>query len=253
MKPNKEGYSAMAREVHQISTMTKDKNGKGAAREMRRQGFVPAVIYTPGDQANTVLGLNVKDLNRALQLGHFYTHAQELKVGDKVVKVLAKAIQRHPVTDRPIHLDFMSYDPARQVNANVTVEITGQTDSPGLKEGGVLQLIEAQLEVVCRADSIPEQIEISVAGLNIGDTVKLSEIKLPEGVRSAVTDRDLTIVSIISTRTSSTADDEAADAAAAAAAAAEGATEGAAAAAGAAPAAEAAPAKKNSDEKTDKR
>ena len=242
----------MAREVHQINTMTKDKNGKGAAREMRRQGFVPAVIYTPGTEANITLGLNVKDLNRALQLGHFYTHAQELKVGDKVVKVLAKAMQRHPVTDRPLHLDFMSYDPARQVNVNVTVDITGEAESPGLKEGGVLQLIEAQLEVVCRADSIPEQIEVSVAGLNIGDTVHLSEIKLPEGVRSAVTDRDLTIVSIISTRTSSTADDEAADAAAAAAASAEGAAEGAAAAAGA-PAAEAAPAKKNSDEKTDKR
>jgi large subunit ribosomal protein L25 len=148
----------------------------------------------------------------------------------------------------------MSYDPARQVNVNVTVNITGQTDSPGLKEGGVLQLIEAQLEVVCRADSIPEQIEVSVAGLNIGDTIHMSEITLPQGVRSAVTDRDLTIVSIISTRTSSTADDEAADAAAAAAAAAEGATEGAAAAAGA-PAAEAAKAneKKGGDEKTDKR
>jgi large subunit ribosomal protein L25 len=244
----------MAREVHQINTMTKDKNGKGAAREMRRQGFIPAVIYTPGDQANTVLGLNVKDLSRALQVGHFYTHAQELKIGEKVLKVLAKAIQRHPVTDRPIHVDFMSYDPARQVNVNVTVNITGQTDSPGLKEGGVLQLIEAQLEVVCRADSIPEQIEVSVAGLNIGDTIHMSEITLPQGVRSAVTDRDLTIVSIISTRTSSTADDEAADAAAAAAAAAEGATEGAAAAAGA-PAAEAAKAneKKGGDEKTDKR
>jgi large subunit ribosomal protein L25 len=244
----------MAREVHQINTMTKDKNGKGAAREMRRQGFIPAVIYTPGDQANTVLGLNVKDLSRALQVGHFYTHAQELKIGEKVLKVLAKAIQRHPVTDRPIHVDFMSYDPARQVNVNVTVNITGQTDSPGLKEGGVLQLIEAQLEVVCRADSIPEQIEVSVAGLNIGDTIHMSEITLPQGVRSAVTDRDLTIVSIISTRTSSTADDEAADAAAAAAAAAEGATEGAAAAAGA-PAAEAAKAneKTGGDEKTDKR
>jgi large subunit ribosomal protein L25 len=244
----------MTREVYQINTMTKDKNGKGAAREMRRQGFVPAVIYTPGDQANTVLGLNVKDLNRALQLGHFYTHAQELKVGDKVVKVLAKVIQRHPVTDKPIHVDFMSYDPARQVNVNVTVNIVGEEECPGLKEGGVLQLIESQLEVVCRADSIPQQIEVSVAGLNIGDTVHLSETKLPAGVRSAVTDRDLTIVSIISTRTSSTAEDEAADAAAAAAAAAEGATEGAAAAAGA-PAADAAKAneKKGGDEKTDKR
>jgi large subunit ribosomal protein L25 len=243
----------MAREVHQITTMTKDKNGKGAAREMRRQGFIPAVIYTPGDQANTVLGLNVKDLNRALQVGHFYTHAQELKVADKVVKVLAKAIQRHPVTDRPIHVDFMSYDPARQVNVNVTVEIVGQSDSPGLKEGGVLQLIEAQLEVVCRADSIPEQIQVSVAGLNIGDTVHLSEVKLPEGVRSAVTDRDLTIMSIISTRTSNTLDDEAADAAAAAAATTTNPDGTPAPAAAAAPAAEAKPAKKSSDEKTDRR
>ncbi|HEX2859751.1 MAG TPA: 50S ribosomal protein L25/general stress protein Ctc [Alphaproteobacteria bacterium] len=239
--------------VHPIQTIEKSRNGKGAAREMRRQGYVPAVIYTPGKQnENVTLGLLVKDLNRALQVGHFFTHAQELKIADKVVKVLAREIQRHPVTDKPVHIDFMSYDAARQVNVNVTVNIVGETESPGLKEGGVLQLIEAQLEVVCRADSIPEQIEVSVAGLEIGDTVHLSSIKLPEGVRSAVTDRDLTIVSIISTRTSNTADDEAADAAAAAAAApADGSV--APAGAAAAPAADAKPAKKNSDEKTDKR
>ncbi len=244
--------------VHPIQTIEKSRNGKGAAREMRRQGYVPAVIYTPGKQnENVTLGLLVKDLNRALQVGHFFTQAQELKIADKVIKVLAREIQRHPVTDKPVHIDFMSYDAARQVNVNVTVKIVGETESPGLKEGGVLQLIEAQLEVVCRADSIPEQIEVSVAGLEIGDTVHLSSIKLPEGVRSAVTDRDLTIVSIISTRTSNTADDEAADAAAAAAAApAEGAAAPAgvgAAAGGAAVAPKAAPAKKSSDEKTDKR
>lgn len=139
------------------------------------------------------------------------------------VKVLARDIQRHPLTDMPIHIDFMKYNPASKIHVNVTVVITGQDKSPGLKEGGVLQLIETTIEVICRADSIPSDINVDVSELGIGDAVHLSEVKLPEGVKAAVTDRDLTIVSVVSTRTSNTADDEAADAAAATAAAAEGA------------------------------
>jgi large subunit ribosomal protein L25 len=236
---------------HVINAVEKPKGGKGAARELRRQGFTPAVIYG-AKEATRMLGLNTKDLTRALQLGHFFTHAQEIKLGENTFKVLPRDIQRHPVTDRPIHVDFMTYDAARQVHVNVAVRIVGEAESPGIKAGGVLQLIEAEIEVICRADSIPQQIEISVAGLEIGDAVHLSEVKLPAGVKPGVTDRDLTIASVISTRTAATAADEAADAAAAAEAAAEGAAPGAEGAA--APAADAAKAaKKDSDAKTDKR
>ncbi len=203
---------------HVIQAEAKTASGKGAARAARNAGLVPAVIYAPGSAPEHV-SVNARDLAKAIQIGHFYTNVQELNIGGKTSKVLAKALQRHPVTDTVIHADFMRYDAKRMVNVNVTVNIVGEELSPGIKTGGVLQVIETQLEVVCRADSIPQDITVDVSGLDIGDSIHLSSIKLPEGVKSAVTDRDLTIASVVSTRTSSVAEDEAADAATAAAAA----------------------------------
>lgn len=201
-----------------MQAVAKTRSGKGAARDMRRNGMVPGVIYAAGHDSQAI-AVNAKDLAAALRAGHFYTHNHELNLDGATVKVLARDIQRDPVSDRPIHIDFIRYNPASKVNVNVSVKVVGETESPGLKVGGVLQLIEAELEVVCRADSIPEEITVSVAGLDIGDSVHMNTIALPEGVKFAVTDRDLTVVSVVSTRTSSTAEDEAADAAAAAAAA----------------------------------
>lgn len=208
--------NSRARETHHaMAAVAKTTQGKGSARALRRQGFVPGVIYAAGHDSQTI-GVNAKDLDKALSIGHFYTHTQELSLDGKAVKVLARDIQRDPLTDKPIHIDFMRFDPARVISVDVTVVITGQETSPGLKSGGVLQLIETTIEVECRADSIPQEIAIDVGSLDIGDSVHLSEVKLPKGVEAAVTDRDLTIVSVVSTRTSNTAADEAADAAAAA-------------------------------------
>ena len=231
---------------HPMQAIDKPVAGKGAARLMRRQGYVPAVVYGPG-QAPMTLGVAVMDLAKALRVGHFFTHLQELVVNGKPMKVLAKDIQRHPVTDLPIHVDFTYYEPARKVNVNVMVRIIGEKESPGIKLGGVLQLIETSLEVVCRADSIPQEIEVNVAGLDIGGSVHLSSLTLPEGVRSAVTNRDLTIASVVSTRTSNMAAD--ATAAAAVAASDVPASTAKAPAAGKAPAAAAAPAKGTKDAK----
>lgn len=203
---------------HVIQAEVKASSGKGAARAARNAGLVPAVIYAPGSAPEHV-SVNARDLAKAIQIGHFYTHVQELNIGGKILKVLPKALQRHPVSDLVIHADFMRYDAKRMVNVNVTVNIVGEELSPGIKAGGVLQVIETELEVVCRADSIPQDITVDVSGLDIGDSIHLSSIKLPEGVKSAVTDRDLTIASVVSTRTSAVAEDEAADAAAAASAA----------------------------------
>ena len=205
---------------HVMQAVEKPKSGKGSARELRRQGFVPAVVYGPGAQP-LMLAVKELDLAKALRVGHFFTHRQELNLNGKVMQVLAKEIQRHPVSDMPIHVDFTRFDPNRIVHVNVMVRIVGEKESPGIKLGGVLQLIETSLEVVCRADSIPQEIQLDVSALDIGESVHLSSVQLPEGVRSAVTNRDLTIVSVVSTRTSNTAADEAADAAAAPVAAGE--------------------------------
>lgn len=200
-----------------INAVAKPKSGKGAARELRRNGYLPAVIYKKGEDSQSI-AVKASDLAASLRKGHFFTHNHELNLDGKAVKVLARDIQRDPVTDMPLHVDFIPYNPKSIVHVNVTVRLEGEELSPGIKIGGVLQLIESQIEVICRADSIPEEIVVSVAGLEIGDSVHLSGIKLPEGVKPAVTDRDLTIASVVSTRASNMAD-EAADAAAAAPAA----------------------------------
>lgn len=223
-------------EIHPMTAVAKAKQGKGPARELRRNGFIPAIVYGHEKDAPMPLGIKLYDLEKALRKGHFFTYQQELNLDGKAIKVLAREIQRHPVTDIPTHIDFIAYNPNRRIHADVAVMVTGQGECPGLKNGGVLQLVEATIEVVCRADSIPEQIEVSVAGLDIGDTVHLSSVKLPEGVKAAVVDRDLTILSIINTRTAAMEEEEkkAAEEAAAAAAAAGGAAPVAGAAAGAA-------------------
>lgn len=194
--------SAKAASTHHImQAVEKAVSGKGSARELRRQGYTPAIIYGLKKEPRS-LAVNTKDLEKALRIGHFFTHTQEVKLGSEIMKLLARDIQRDPVTDKPLHVDFLRFDAKSQVNVNVMVVITGQSESPGLKTGGVLQVVETSLELVCRADSIPQEITVSVAGLEIGDSIHLSSIQLPEGTRSAVTDRDLTIASIIATRTS---------------------------------------------------
>ncbi|TKW60829.1 MAG: 50S ribosomal protein L25/general stress protein Ctc [Blastochloris viridis] len=200
-----------------IAAIAKPKSGKGAARELRRNGYLPAVIYKKGEDSQSI-AIKATDLAASLRKGHFFTHNHELSLDGKAVKVLARDIQRDPVTDLPLHVDFIPYNPKSIVHVNVTVRLEGEELSPGIKIGGVLQLIETQIEVICRADSIPEELVVSVAELEIGDSVHLSNIKLPEGVKPAVTDRDLTIASVVSTRASNIAD-EAADAAATAEAA----------------------------------
>ncbi|MFZ2587950.1 MAG: 50S ribosomal protein L25/general stress protein Ctc [Alphaproteobacteria bacterium] len=232
----------MAYANHPIAAVSKPKQGKGPARELRRQGYIPAIIYGHEKEAPLPLGIKLYDLEKALRVGHFYTHKQELVVDGKTLPVLAREIQRHPVTDIPTHIDFMAYNPSRRIHTNVMVMVVGQAECKGLKNGGVIQLVESTIEVICRADSIPEQIEVSIAGLDIGDTVHLSEVSMPEGVKAAVIDRDLTILSLISTRTAAMEEEEkkAAEDAAAAAAAAGGVVAGAPAAAGAKPAAGAA-------------
>jgi large subunit ribosomal protein L25 len=196
-----------------IAAVSKTNHGKGAARELRRNGMIPAVIYNVGKDSQSI-AVKATDLAASLRLGHFFTHNHELSLDGKSVRVLARDIQRDVVTDVPMHIDFIPYNPKSVVHVNVAVRVEGTETSPGIKVGGVLQLIEAEIEVICRADSIPEEIVVSVAELDIGDSVHLSSVKLPEGVKPAVTDRDLTIVSVVSTRTSATAEDEAADAAA---------------------------------------
>jgi len=199
-----------------LSASLRDKSGKGAARAARRAELVPAVIY--GDKkAPLSINLELRELRRHLATT-FYTHIYDLKVGNDTHKVIPRDVQFHPVTETPLHVDFLRVSDTTKITAAVPVEALGADKSPGIKNGGLLNLIYHELEVKCFANQIPEHITVDVSALTVGQSIHLSEIKLPAGVEITLHDKNATIVTITAP-SALRAKDEEADAAAAAAAA----------------------------------
>jgi large subunit ribosomal protein L25 len=211
-------------EVYVIEAKAREEGGKGIARRIRNEGYVPAVIYGSKQEPQKV-AVTGHSLKMAIQQGGFLTQAQEIKVDGKSEKVLPREVQLDPVSDKIMHVDFLRYDAKRIVKAVVGIEMVDLDKCPGAKVGGVPSLARTEVELLCRADSIPQVLYVSMEGLDVGEAVKFSSIELPEGVNPAIADRDFTLASILATRTSVMSDEEE-DAAAAAAAGAEG-TEGA--------------------------
>ena len=207
-----------------LSAETRERAGKGASRAMRREGRVPAVIY--GQKQDPIaIHVEEKALAKALSGGHFMNTIVMIDVGGNQTRTLPKDVQFHPVTDRPMHVDFFRVGEHTTVTVAVPIRFTGEDESRGLKRGGVLNAVRHELELVCDAAEIPEEIEIDLAGTDIGDSIHISQVTLPKGTTSAITDRDFTIATIVAP---SGVKAEAAEAAAAAEAEAEGAEEPAA-------------------------
>ena len=175
---------------------TRERAGKGASRALRREGRVPAVIYGGNEEPLTV-HVEEKELRRQLGTGHFFNSIVELEVGGKKLRTLPKDVAFHPVTDRPLHADFLRLAKDAKVTVNVPVVFTNEEASPGLKKGGVLNMVRHDLELVCESDKIPDEIVIDVTGLEVGDSVHISAVNLPAGSVSAITDRDFTIATIV--------------------------------------------------------
>ena len=196
-----------------LSAETRERAGKGASRAMRREGRVPAVVYGNKEEA-LAIHVEEKALMKALNSGHFMNSVVMIDVGGTTARTLPKDVQFHPVTDRPLHVDFLRISEHSQVHVAVPIRFTGEEKSRGLKGGGVLNAVRHELELVCDAAEIPDEIEISLAGLDIGDSLHISHVTLPAGASSAITDRDFTIATIVpsSGMTASTDDEVAADA-----------------------------------------
>ena len=222
-------------DVQNLTVALRDRAGKGAARQSRREGFVPAVIY--GDKQDpTLIKLQPVELMKQLRKTGFFTTLFDLKVGDKTERVLPRDVQFDPVSDKPIHADFLRVSATSTITVNVPVVFRNETASPGIKRGGVLNIVRHEIAFNCRVDSIPHAIEIDLTGADIGDSIHISSVKLPDGAKPVI-DRDFTVATI---GAPSAVKSEAAEAAEAAATA--GAAPAAAAAAPAAGAAAAAPA-----------
>ena len=181
--------------VETISAEARDRAGKGAARESRRNGRVPAVIY--GDKKEpTLISLDPKQIDKLIHKKTFYATLLDVELAGQKHRVLPRDVQFDPVTDRTLHVDFQRIGKDTKVHVNVAVVVRNEAASPGIKRGGVLNIVRHEIEFYCRADSIPENITISLAGTDIGHSIHISHIKLPDGVRPVITDRDFTVATV---------------------------------------------------------
>ena len=177
----------------------RERAGKGASRALRREGRVPAVIY--GDKKEAIaIHVEERALNKLLGTGHFMNSLVQVEVDGKKTRTLPKDVAFDPVTDRPLHVDFFRLAKGAKVQVNIPVVFINEEDSPGLKRGGVMNVVRHELDLMCDADHIPDEIEIDVTGLEIGDSLHISDLKFPEGASSAITDRDPTVLTIVQTR-----------------------------------------------------
>ena len=174
----------------------RDRAGKGASRALRRDGRVPAVVY--GEKKDP-LSIHVEEklLAKMLSTGHFMNSVIMVDVGGKPTRTLPKAVDFHPVTSRPIHVDFLRISEHTKVHVNVPVRFDNEEASPGLKRGGVLNVVSHELELVCDAAHIPNEIHVALDGLEIGDSIHISNVKLPDGVEPANQDEDFTVATIV--------------------------------------------------------
>jgi large subunit ribosomal protein L25 len=179
-----------------LSAETRDRAGKGASRELRRQNRVPAVIYG-NKQEPELIHVEEKALVKLLMTGHFSNSVVEIELGGKKQITIPKDVAFHPVSDRPTHVDFLRIVKGAKVDVEVPVMFINEGASPGLKRGGVLNIVRHELELICENDKIPDDIQIDVAGFDIGDSIHISNVKLPKGSESKITDRDFTIATIV--------------------------------------------------------
>jgi large subunit ribosomal protein L25 len=177
-----------------LNVEIRDRAGTGGSRETRRQGFVPGVLYG-GPQAPVNIAVKVNEFRKALYTGKLLGHLVTLQHGDQKQSVIAKAVQFHPVTDVPIHFDLYRVDEHQLIKIEVPVHFKNHDISVGLKKGGTLEVIRHVVELACPADKIPEELVIDLASHDIGDVIRISEVKLPEGVRPAQ-DRDFVIANL---------------------------------------------------------
>ena len=179
-----------------LSAETRDRAGKGAARMLRRQGRVPAVVYGNKEEP-LAIHLEEKLLVKALSTGHFMNSVVMIDAGGATTRTLPKDVQFDPVSDRPLHVDFLRISEHAKVTVAVPIRFVDEEESKGLKRGGVLNAVRHDLELVCDAAEIPEAVEVSLAGMDIGDSLHISAVTLPKGTESAITDRDFTIATIV--------------------------------------------------------
>jgi large subunit ribosomal protein L25 len=182
-------------ELTSLAAQTREGVGKGANRSLRRSGRVPAVVY--GDDApQEMISLEARELRRALHNPRFFSTLCSLQVDGEAVRVLPREVQLHPVSEEPLHIDFVRVGRHATVTVTVPVVFANEDISRGLKRGGVLNIVRREVELLCPVDAIPQEITVDLKDADIHDSLHISQVSLPEGVRPAIADRDFTIATI---------------------------------------------------------
>ena len=194
-----------------LAAEPRERAGKGSARAARRQGRVPAVIYGE-KQPPILITVSRNELVRLINRGTFMTNLFEIEVGGKKEQVLPRDLQVHVVSDEPIHVDFLRLGRGATVLIEVPVNFLDEEESPGLKGGGVLNIVRHSIECNCPATEIPDRFDISLRGLELGDSVHVAAVNIPEGVTLSIVDRDFTIATIVAPSRLKSVEQEAAEA-----------------------------------------
>jgi large subunit ribosomal protein L25 len=178
-----------------LPAVARDRAGKGVARAARRQGHIPCVIYG-GGKAPVMISIDATLVERSVHASNFVTRMFDIDLGGQTHHVLPRDVQFHPVSDRPIHIDFLRVDASSVITVAVPFEFRNVETAPGIKKGGVLNIVHHELEVKCRPDQIPAHITIDLAGQELGASIHLSALTLPEGVTAVSAEKDFTIATI---------------------------------------------------------
>ena len=208
-----------------LNVEVRERTGTGGARIVRREGLVPGVLYG-GDKDPVAVSVKMNEFRKALYTGKLLGHLVTLKYGAETQPVIAKAVDMHPVTDVPMHFDLYRVDAHQQIKINVPVHFVHHDEAPGIKRGGTLNVVFHDVQVSCAADHIPEELVVDLTGLDIGASIRVSDLKFPANVAPTI-DGD-TVVATIAGAMAEVAEDEAADAATSEEAAAESTAEAAA-------------------------
>jgi large subunit ribosomal protein L25 len=182
-------------EMTSLAAQMREGAGKGAARALRRAGRVPAVIYGEG-KPQQMVSVEARALRREVGHARFFSTLYALRIDGEDVQVLPRDVQLHPVSDDPLHADFVRVSRGSTIEVEVQVTFINEDVSPGLKRGGVLNIVRREVELRCPADAIPGELVVDLKPFDIGDSVHISHVALPEGVQPTITDRDFTIATI---------------------------------------------------------
>ena len=182
-------------ETKSLAASVRSGTGKGAARSVRREGRIPGVIYGGGD-APTAITLSFRDMNKVIYAGHFLTTIFEIDVDGAKERVIPRDYQLDPIKDRPLHVDFLRLKAGTRLRVDIPVVIVGTESSPGVKLGGVVNIVRHSLDLKVGADAIPENVVVDISKMEIGDSIHLGEIELPQGARLAQRGLNPTVVTL---------------------------------------------------------